>query len=132
MITVIVVIVLVLMLFNKGDSRSPLRDLPKGSKLRILHFGDCYNIQEEDGKGGAARFVTALDHYRNETDTDTMTLFAGDMFGPSLISTVFEGQQLVEPFNAMRVDAAIIGNHELDFGLGRLEEIVSQMKKPNG
>ena len=125
MIAVIVIVVVVMMLLNKADARSPLRDLPEGSKLRILHFGDCYNIQEDDGKGGAARFVTALDHYRNETDTETITLFAGDMFGPSLISTVFEGQQLVEPFNAMKVDAAVIGNHELDFGISRLEEIVS-------
>ena len=32
----------------------------------------------------------------------------------------------------MKVDAAVIGNHELDFGISRLEEIVSQIKKPNG
>ena len=79
---------------NENEKATALNQLQEGSKLRILHFGDCYNIQEEDdGTGGAAKFVTALDHYRDEakSDSEVVTLFAGDMFGPSLISTVFEG-----------------------------------------
>ena len=135
-IAVIAISAIVLINMNNEKAKAtPLNQLPEGSKLRILHFGDCYNIQEEDdGSGGAAKFVTALDHYRDEakSDSEVVTLFAGDMFGPSLISTVFEGQQLVEPFNQMKVDAAVIGNHELDFGITRLEEIVKQIKQPNG
>lgn len=50
-------------------------------------------------------------------NVDCLTLFSGDMMGPSLISTVYEGEQLVAAFNACKVDVACIGNHELDFGL---------------
>lgn len=35
-------------------------------KLRIIHFNDCYNIEENPKKqypGGAARFVSAINHY---------------------------------------------------------------------
>ena len=85
----IIIIVVVIMYFNKVEPATPLKELPEGTKLRILHFGDCYNIQEEDDKGGAARFITALEHYREDANgTDHVTVFAGDMFGPSLISTV--------------------------------------------
>ena len=44
----------------------PQGSTPKQKKLRILHFNDCYNIQEKpkkEYKGGAARFVTAMRHY---------------------------------------------------------------------
>ena len=135
LVVIAVIAISAIVLINMNNAKSPLLQVPEGSKLRILHFGDCYNIQEEDdGSGGAAKFVTALDHYREEakSDSEVVTLFAGDMFGPSLISTVFEGQQLVEPFNQMKIDAAVIGNHELDFGIARLEEIVKQIKQPNG
>ena len=85
----IIIIVVVIMYFNKVEPATPLKELPEGTKLRILHFGDCYNIQEEDDKGGAARFITALEHYGEDANgTDHVTVFAGDMFGPSLISTV--------------------------------------------
>ena len=62
----------------------------------------------------------------------TFTCFSGDMLGPSIISSVEEGLQHVKPFNAMEVDAATIGNHELDFGIELLRSFVSQTSGPDG
>lgn len=47
------------------DIAQPI-DLMMKKKLRIMHFNDVYNIQENPKKaykGGAARFVTAMKHY---------------------------------------------------------------------
>ena len=111
--------------YGGKDPATPLVQLSPETKLRILHFGDVYDIQEDDGKGGAARFVTALDHYRNEAKgAEILTLFSGDMLAPSLISTVKQGQQMVLPFNSMKVDAACIGNHEFDFGIEGMAKVI--------
>lgn len=54
-------------------------------KLKIIHFNDCYNIEEqiESGslRGGAARFVNAL---QSEITENTVVLFSGDILSPSI------------------------------------------------
>ena len=81
--------------FESGGIGEPV---PVNTKLRIFHFNDCYNIQEKPRKaypGGAARFVTAMRHYQQQAvaeGIEYLTLFSGDLFGPSLISTMFEGE----------------------------------------
>lgn len=50
--------------------------------LTILHFNDCYNIEEREQEpvGGVARFHTALHSYDEE---DPLVLFSGDLYAPS-------------------------------------------------
>ena len=102
-----------------GDAAAPLDQLPEDMKLRIIHFNDIYNIEQEKDKGGAGPFVTAINHFREEGEEkgETLTLFSGDLLTPSLLSSVYKGEQTVLPFNNMKIDAACIGNHELDFGV---------------
>jgi 5'-nucleotidase len=63
--------------------------------LNILHFNDVENIEEkekadEDGiLGGAARFVTAFEQHGK---AKKLCLFSGDLFAPSILSTVFKGE----------------------------------------
>ena len=56
---------------------------------------------------------------------EVLTLFSGDLLGPSLISTIFEGEQMIPSFNACNVDVACIGNHDLDFGINQMDAIIS-------
>ena len=58
-----------------------------------------------------------------------MTVFCGDLLGPSLISTYREGEQMILPFNECRVDVAMIGNHDLDFGVFQLGDMLKQTTK---
>lgn len=51
-----------------------------------------------------------------------LTLFSGDLLSPSLISTMFEGEQMMPSFNACSVDVACIGNHDLDFGIAAMDK----------
>ena len=45
-----------------------------------------------------------------------LTLFSGDLFSPSLMSSIFKGSQMVDVFNQLGLDYAVFGNHEFDFG----------------
>ena len=51
--------------------------------VTILHFNDVYNIEARDiePKGGAARFVTAVNSFN---DLNPMVVFSGDAFAPSI------------------------------------------------
>ena len=52
-------------------------------KLRIIHFNDVYNIEPSirDPKGGAARFLTAINYLKQEAPC--LVMFSGDIFSPS-------------------------------------------------
>ena len=92
-------------------------------ELRILHFNDVYAIESHESKevpGGIARFVTALAEAREQAkkdDAELLTVFSGDLLGPSSLSALTEGSQMIYPFNRCEVDVAMIGNHDLDFGV---------------
>lgn len=59
-----------------------------------------------------------------------LVLFSGDSFNPSLMSTVTKGAQMPPVLNAAGVQAAAVGNHDLDFGLPRFEQLAAQCKFP--
>jgi 5'-nucleotidase len=48
--------------------------------IKIVHFNDVYDIEEENGIGGVARFYTAL---KKHSQDDPLILFSGDLFSPS-------------------------------------------------
>ena len=94
----------------------------------MLHFNDVYNIAPRDrcaaaapGRrarhrepvGGAARFVRLVDSYRaggaNHTGAEPLVLFSGDVFSPSVTSTVTKGVQMIPVLNAIRPAAALYG-----------------------
>jgi len=67
-------------------------------------------------------------HYRAKVETegvDILTCFSGDLLGPSLVSTMFEGEQMVASFNECKVDVACIGNHDLDFGIDQMDKCLA-------
>ena len=63
---------------------------PSGPLLRILHFNDVYDIQPKtkNNTAGAYYFKAYLDKYRIE---NSLTLFSGDAFSPSVLSNIFRG-----------------------------------------
>lgn len=91
--------------------------------VTVLHFTDVYNLESGtvEPVGGAARLATAV---RTERERATrlgraapLLAFGGDVFAPSLASTVFKGEQMVPVMNALGVDCACVGNHDFDHGL---------------
>lgn len=54
----------------------------KTDVLTILHFNDCYNIQEraQEPVGGVARFHTAVHSFDK---LNPLVLFSGDLYAPA-------------------------------------------------
>ncbi|TCJ11663.1 bifunctional metallophosphatase/5'-nucleotidase [Parasulfuritortus cantonensis] len=95
-----------------------------GQKLRILHFNDFHGqlaAYDETGDGrpvaGIARLAAAV---RAARDADparpTLLLFAGDLLQGTVTSSGFLGLPDVALFDRLGVDAAALGNHDLDYG----------------
>ena len=57
-------------------------------------------------------------------------LFSGDAFNPSLMSSLTKGEQMPPVLNACGIRAAVVGNHDLDFGRPRLAELISKCNFP--
>lgn len=96
------------------------------SELIILHFNDVYNVEgyPNEPKAGAARFCTALRSAR--ANSQSLTLFSGDCFSPSMVSTITQGDHMPEILNEFGIDLAVYGNHDFDFGVDKLMQCVDR------
>lgn len=99
--------------------------------LTIFHFNDVYNIQPYsiEPKAGAAYFNSLLQREKAKYQ-QVLTLFSGDAFSPSLLSTEFEGENMVKPLQAFGIDLACYGNHDLDYELEHVMEMVKRTGFP--
>ncbi|EED20999.1 5'-nucleotidase, putative [Talaromyces stipitatus ATCC 10500] len=104
--------------------------------LRLIHYNDVYHVESgsSDPIGGVERFQTVMNQYRSAPRysglSEVITLFSGDVFNPSLESTVTKGQHMVPFLNKIGTDVACIGNHDLDFGVAQFRHLRSQCKFP--
>ncbi|KAF0455054.1 Metallo-dependent phosphatase [Gigaspora margarita] len=97
-------------------------------KLQFLHFNDVYHLapQKREPVGGAARFATVIKEFRESYGVESSCVFfSGDAFNPSVESSVSKGAHMVPALNAFGIDAACLGNHDFDFGVPTLKELVA-------
>ncbi|XP_047120088.1 trifunctional nucleotide phosphoesterase protein YfkN isoform X1 [Schistocerca piceifrons] len=99
------------------------------SPITILHYNDVYNIESRatEPVGGAARFCTAIKSFSH---LNPLVLFSGDIFSPSMLSSFTKGEQMVPVLNECGTHCAVFGNHDFDFGLEVLGELVNQTTFP--
>ncbi|KAH6609843.1 hypothetical protein Trco_003189 [Trichoderma cornu-damae] len=104
--------------------------------LRLLHYNDVYHVDQASAEpvGGLARFVTLCKEYKDgkqyQGQPGLLTLFSGDVFNPSLESSVTKGRHMVSVLNAIGTDAACVGNHDLDFGVKQFEHLAEKCQFP--
>lgn len=87
-------------------------------EVGLVHVNDIYQIAPVDAKaprGGLARLAGLVDTLRRQQPA-TLFLFGGDTLSPGVESGLFKGAQMMRAWNAMRLDYAVPGNHEFDFG----------------
>ena len=92
--------------------------------LTILHFNDLHGqldpVQDRtSGRtlGGIARLAGLVQSIRAEDPRrPVILLFGGDLLQGTVTSTVFLGEPDIGFLSAIGVDAAVMGNHELDYG----------------
>ncbi|KZT61237.1 Metallo-dependent phosphatase [Calocera cornea HHB12733] len=129
------------------------------TSLPILHFNDVYRVQPQKlpsstKKVSASQFTENLHKLRNAWPDskdapgakDGLVLFSGDLFSPSLESTVTRGSHMVcrclsfwatscstaqvPAINIIAPDVALTGNHDFDFGYPHLTTLVQDCKFP--
>jgi 2',3'-cyclic-nucleotide 2'-phosphodiesterase (5'-nucleotidase family) len=73
--------------------------------------------------GGAAQLATMFDEAASQLPGDSLLLASGDNVGASPAnSSLLEDAPTIEVENLWGMDATAYGNHEFDYGLGRLKE----------
>ncbi|KAK9456784.1 Metallo-dependent phosphatase-like protein [Dipodascopsis uninucleata] len=108
--------------------------------VRLIHFNDIYHISpvypDSDVPGGAARFVSLVKAYKNQSKyidiPELVTVFSGDAFNPSLESSVMKGEHMVDLMNKdhIGIDIAVYGNHDFDFGVDQLIHLKNKCDFP--
>jgi 2',3'-cyclic-nucleotide 2'-phosphodiesterase (5'-nucleotidase family) len=88
---------------------------PVAGTVRMLLVNDVYIADTlRDGSGGLARVAHIRDSVERATGSRVLYLLAGDFLSPSVLGKWYAGAQMVDAFNASRLDIATIGNHEFD------------------
>jgi len=97
--------------------------------VTLLQINDVYTATPVDGgkAGGLARVASLKKQLIAQGRTPVLTL-GGDFLSPSIASSVFKGQQMVDALNAAALDLATIGNHEFDFGPDVLRQRMKEAK----
>ena len=100
--------------------------LSKNPETIIIHVADTYFIEETKVYGkvdlpGFARFYSLVNGIKShsvikDNKIPVLILHGGDFLYPSLMSTYFEGKQIVDVMNSCEFDYCTLGNHEFDQG----------------
>ncbi|MGB8817588.1 MAG: metallophosphoesterase, partial [Rhizobiaceae bacterium] len=98
-------------------------------KITLLGVGDIYKFDGSKARGGVAR-LNAVARAERAANANTLYLFDGDMFSPSLLSGLDKGQNMVDLTSLVPFDLAVPGNHEFDFGPELFMERVKSSKYP--
>ncbi|KAK3597557.1 hypothetical protein CHS0354_018152 [Potamilus streckersoni] len=101
------------------------------STLTIIHFNDVYNIEPQtiEPVGGAARMAGYIQSCQN-IGLNPLVLFSGDALNPSIMSIFLKGEQMIPILNLLGVRCAVLGNHDFDFGVDHLEDVMAQTNFP--
>lgn len=106
-------------------------------KIVILHTNDTHSriepIPQTDrtapGKGGVERRASYVDKVRKE-NKNVLLFDAGDFLQGTPYFNLFKGEVEVKTMNLMKYDAATLGNHEFDYGLEVLAEVIQRADFP--
>lgn len=85
----------------------------------IIHFNDVYQMYPGDGLFGASKFTSFVKNLSNE---NSIIIFSGDALSPSKTSFMSKGSHMIDILNEINVDYCTVGNHEMDYGVGNMEE----------
>lgn len=118
------------------------KEQPKTVQIRILHTSDMHGnvypmdmVRNTEGKGGLARFATALEQIRKESP-NLLLLDGGDTFQGqppayyyNYIDTV-DSNIMVQAMNYLKYDAASVGNHDIEAGHSVYDRAVKESNFP--
>jgi len=104
----------------KGDDEKP----PISGSLTILHMNDTH------GRTQAESYISQMAKDIRADGGNVLILDAGDRIHGQVAANLTEGETMVQVMNAVGYNAMVSGNHEYNFGLGRLRELSAMMDFP--
>ncbi|SON53362.1 bifunctional metallophosphatase/5'-nucleotidase [Vibrio tapetis] len=127
-----------------------MNKINKPAALTLAHINDTHSYFEPstmqlhlcvNGKqvspfvsvGGFARIAHRIEQLRNQTkqaNRKFVFLHAGDCFQGTLYFSLFKGEANAEMLNAIKPDAMVIGNHELDMGNEPVADFLDRVEFP--
>jgi 2',3'-cyclic-nucleotide 2'-phosphodiesterase (5'-nucleotidase family) len=111
-----------------------LLPLAQAKEITIFHTNDLHAhvspfkapyIDKNRLVGGFAHVATLVKEAK-KNDRAVFYFDAGDYFTGPYISTLTDGEAIIDIMNEMSLDAASVGNHEFDYGV---DNMVAQLKK---
>lgn len=128
----IICFILMMMVSLAGQAKKP-------KQVIILHTNDTHSqifpISEQlpdtmkAGRGGFIRRIAMLKEERQK-HPDLLYFDSGDFWQGSAYFTMFKGDAEIGLMNLMGIDASTLGNHEFDFGLDNLAEMLKKANFP--
>jgi 2',3'-cyclic-nucleotide 2'-phosphodiesterase (5'-nucleotidase family) len=108
--------------------------LPAAAQVRsltILHTNDLHAhlLPDANQRGGFAQIAAILRH-ETQGCTSCLILNGGDLVQGTPVSTIFQGLPIYELANLLRFDASVLGNHEFDYGWGKISEFRDAARFP--
>jgi 2',3'-cyclic-nucleotide 2'-phosphodiesterase (5'-nucleotidase family) len=109
------------------------------AKIVILHTNDFHgNLKPLKDKkldptgevGGSAYIAPMIAKIRTENKGIVLLLDAGDIAQGTPVSNYFKGKPVVEVMNYLKYDAMTIGNHEFDWRIPAMGEMIKTAKFP--
>jgi 5'-nucleotidase len=101
----------------------------QATRITILHVNDVYQFTPVDGgtRGGLARLITIKKEALSENPNLIFTL-GGDTVSPSVETRTYKGAQMIDAWNAVGIDYAVLGNHEFDIGTAELRKRIHESR----
>ncbi|KAI0256509.1 Metallo-dependent phosphatase [Lactifluus subvellereus] len=112
------------------------------TQIPILHWNDVYRVRPQKVSPTSSEtidvthFAGLLDDIReqwplwHDGKRDGLSLFSGDVFAPSVDSSVTRGSHMVPVMNMLAPDVSLVGNHDFDFGYPHLCTLIQDTKFP--
>ena len=93
----------------------------RSDDIVILYENDVHCVVEGYSK------LSAMKKELNETYKHVGVVSGGDYIQGSSLGVISQGEYIVKLMNLVGYDAVTLGNHEFDYHLERLEELVNMM-----
>ena len=103
---------------------------PDVVSVTFMHVNDVYQHLGQPPHGGLAELGTLVEVERARAAGPSFLTFGGDLISPSLASSVTGGAHMVEIFNELGTDVAVLGNHEFDLGSEVARRRVAESRFP--
>jgi len=143
LISKFLMLVLVVTLFAIGVNAMSSRPLEENSKtITILQTSDihgniypwAYKTDQEDDDVGLAKVYTIVKDVREE-NPNTLLVDSGDTIQGTTLADIFKDRDdvpnpMMNVMNLMGYDAWVLGNHEFNFGLDTLRNVIAYADFP--